>query len=149
MNNSESEDTLSNRSLQPLIPLKRPIRWPQFWGIVFQPKSLGSTDSGGVIEKDEPAAEAIRSDLEYLLNLFELVCREPRLSGFWSQRHQSWVFYSKEKIRSLEIGTRGLFSFSCRPFKKRGQFYEEILGRELECQRIGRKGFSASDTGPP
>ncbi len=149
MANSQTQNPSFSPVFQSSTPPKGWIRWPQFWGIVFQPKSLGSTDSGGVIEEDEPAAEAIRSDLEYLLNLFELICREPRLNGFWSQRHQSWVFYSNEEIRCLERGNKGLFSFSCRPFKKRGQFYEEILGRELECQRIGKRGFSASDTGPP
>lgn len=122
------------------------VRWPQFWGLTFQPESLSSVVSGGVIsEGDEDAADAIALDLQFLLDLFELIRQEKRLKSFWSPTHRAWVFYSEEEIKTLGKGPRSLCSFALRKFKKKDAFYEEILARS---GRFLNNSFTARGPGP-
>jgi hypothetical protein len=109
------------------------VRWPQFWGLTFHPDSLSSVTSGGMIsESDEDAAEAIALDLQFLLDLFELIRVEKRLNSFWSATHRAWVFYSEEKFQTLGKGPRSLCNYVLRRIKKKEAFYEEILRHSLQ-----------------
>jgi hypothetical protein len=106
------------------------VRWPQFWGLTFHPESLFSETSGGLIaENEEDAAAALALDLQYLLDLFQLIREEKRLKSFWSPSHRAWVFFSEQEIKSLGTGPRSLCSYVLRKFKKKDAFYEEILAR--------------------
>lgn len=103
-------------------------RWPKFWGLIFCPGTMAAVGSGGLIsESEERPAEAIKMDLEYLLDLFNLINLERRLKSFWSATHRAWVFYSEEKIENLGFGARSLCAHVLRKFRKKDAFYEEIF----------------------
>lgn len=104
------------------------VRWPQFWGLTFYPNSLASDISGGQISENEnEAAYALALDLQFLMDLFQLIQHEKRLKSFWSATHRAWVFYSEERIESLGFGPRSLCGYVLRKFRKKEAFYEEIL----------------------